>query len=384
MEIRVDKDYIIKIRRELHQIPEVGYDLPKTLALIRRELEAIGLPYTEEFGESSIIATLNDGVGKKTIAIRADTDALPVTEETGLEFASTHPGQMHACGHDCHTAMLLGTAKALKAMEKGIRCCVKFVFQACEEGPSGAKRICEDGFMDQVDMIIGCHIGPDKPAGAILTNKTCSNAGSHGFKIHLEGKSCHVARPHQGVDAIAMAARVYTDIQIMRARELDPLDPVVIGIGEIHGGNARNIVCDHVFLHGTVRTLRDETDKIVTRRMEQIAANVAKDMGGTGYIEYAGYNPALINDHALADAIIEAGNKVVGPDMVMEKPISMGAEDFSHYTYCKPGAMFVLGVMPADGNFAPLHNGKMIVNEDALDVAPKVFIQFVLDQMEKE
>ncbi len=383
MALSVDKDYIIRIRRELHQIPELQYDLPKTLALIRRELEAIGLPYTEEFGTSSIVATLNEGVGNKTIGLRADIDALPIQEETGLEFASTHPGKMHACGHDCHAAMLLGTAKALKAMEKDIHCCVKFVFQACEEGPSGAKRLCEDGLMDQIDMIIGCHVGPDKPAGVIQTNKTCSNAGSHGFKIHLEGKPCHVARPHQGVDALAMAVRVYTDIQIMRAREMDPMEPVVIGIGEIHGGTARNIVCGSAYLHGTVRTLNDETDKKVFKRMESICTSVANDMGGSAYIEYGGYNPALRNDHATADAIIAAAEKVVGPDMVQEKPISMGAEDFSHYTYHKPGAMFNLGVMPADGNIVPLHNSKMIVNEDVLDVAPKVFIQFVLDQMDK-
>ena len=383
MSIQIDKEYIIKIRRQLHQIPEIRYDLPKTLALIRRELDAIGLPYTEQFGESSIIATLNEGVGNKTIAIRADTDALPITEETGLEFASTHPGKMHACGHDCHTAMLLGTAKAMKENADKIKCCVKFVFQACEEGPSGAKRICEDGFMDQVDMIIGCHIAPDKPAGMILTNKTCCNAGSHGFYIHCNGKSTHVARPHQGVDALAMAVRIYTDIQIMRAREMDPLEPMVIGIGEIHGGTARNIVCEKASMHGTVRTLNNETDKKIFQRMEEICTNVAKDMGGTAYIEQEGYNPALRNNHDLADAIVEAAKKVVGEDMVQEKPISMGAEDFSHYTYYKPGAMFNLGVMPADGNVVPLHNGKMIVNEDALDVTPRLFVQFVLDQMEK-
>lgn len=381
--MKADINYIIQMRRELHKIPEIGYDLPKTLALIRRELDAMGLPYTEEYGKSSIIATLNEGVGSKTIAIRADTDALPVQEETDLPFASTHPGKMHACGHDCHTAMLLGTAKKLKEMEKDIKCCVKFVFQASEEGPSGAKRICEDGFMDQVDMIIGCHVAPDKPAGQILTNKTCCNAGSHGFRIYLNGKSCHVARPQQGVDAIAMAARVYTDIQIMRARELDPFEPVVIGIGEIHGGNANNVVCDQVMMHGTIRTHRDEMDKLIYRRIEEIAANTAKDLGGTARVETSKYNPALRNDHHLADAIWEAGEKVVGTENVKEKPLSMGAEDFSHYTYYKPGAMFNLGVMPADGKHFPLHNGKMIVNEDVLDVAPNVFIQFVLDQMEK-
>jgi amidohydrolase len=279
--------------------------------------------------------------------------------------------------------MLLGTAKKLKEIANQIHCCVKFVFQACEEGPSGAKRICEDGFMDTVDMIIGCHIGPDKPAGTILTNKTCSNAGSHGFAIHLEGKSCHVARPQQGVDAIAMAVRVYSDIQLMRARELDPLEPVVIGIGEFHSGTAKNIVSGSAIMRGTIRTLSDATDKKVWSRIEQIAESVAKDMGGTARIEDTGYNPALVNDHNLADYIIEAATKVVGEDMVQEKPISMGAEDFSHYTYRKPGAMFCLGVMPEDGKFVPLHNSKLMVNEDVLDVTPNVFIQFVLDQMDK-
>ena len=139
--MRIDKDYIIRIRRELHQVPEIGFELPKTLAIIRRELEAIGLPYTESFGTSSIVATLNEGKGSKTIALRADTDALPVQEQTDLPFASTIPGQMHACGHDCHTAMLLGTAKALKEIEGEIDCCVKFLFQSCEEGTAGAKLV---------------------------------------------------------------------------------------------------------------------------------------------------------------------------------------------------------------------------------------------------
>ena len=381
--MRADKEYIIRIRRELHQIPELRYDLPKTLALIRRELDAMGVPYTEQYGTSSIIATLNEGVGNKTIAIRADTDALPIQEETGLPFSSTHPGQMHACGHDCHTAMLLGAVKLMSENADKIHCCVKFVFQACEEGPSGAKRICNDGFMDTVDMIIGCHINPDKPAGSVLINKTCSNAGSHGFTIHLEGKPCHVARPHQGIDAIAMAVRVYSDIQIMRARELDPLEPIVIGIGEFHSGTAKNIVSGSATMSGTIRTLCDETDKNVWARIEQIAKTVAEDMGGSASMEDLGYNPALINESNLINAIEESAIKVVGKDMVLPKPTSMGAEDFSHYTYRKPGAMFCLGVMPADGNYIPLHNSKMMVNEDVLDVTANVFTQFVLDQMDK-
>lgn len=378
-----DKQYIINLRRELHQIPEIGYDLPKTLAVVRRELEQIGLPYTEQFGTSSIIATLNEGVGNKTIAIRADMDALPVQEETELPFASTHPGKMHACGHDCHTAMLLATAKKLKEMEKDIKCCVKFVFQSAEEGPGGAKNICDDGFMDQVDMIIGCHIAPANPAGMILTNKTCQNASSHGFRIILNGKSSHVATPHLGVDAIAMAVRVYNDIQIMRARQLNPTEPAVIGIGEFHGGSANNIVCDQVMMHGTIRTVSNETDALIYRRIEEIAENVARDMGGSARVETTKHYPALRNDHCLVDGILDAAAKIVGKENVTEKPMSMGGEDFAFYTLYKPGAMFNLGVMPSDGCFAPLHNGKMTVNEDVLDIPPKIFIQFILDHMEK-
>jgi len=379
--LKADKNYIINIRRQLHQIPEIGFELPKTLALVRRELEAIGLPYTETYGKSCIVATLNEGIGNKTIAIRADMDALPVQEETGLSFASTHPGKMHACGHDCHTAMLLGTAKKLKEMEKEIQCCVKFVFQSAEEGPGGAKTLCDDGLMDQVDMMIGCHLYPDKPSGTVSINKICQNAGSHGFKVHLYGKSCHVAKPHQGVDAIAMAVRVCTDIQIMRARELNPFDPVIIGIGEIHGGKANNVVCDYVMMHGTIRTHSNELDEHIYKRIEQISQGVATDMGGSAIVETTKYYPVLINDTAVADAIIQTAEKIVGRDKLYESPLTMGAEDFAYYTLCKPSAMFCLGAMPADGKFAPLHNGKMTVNEDVLDIAPNVFIQFVLDNM---
>ena len=381
--MQVDLDYIIRIRRELHRIPEIGYDLPKTLAVVRRELDALGIPYTEKYGRSSIIATLNKGVGNKTIALRADMDALPVQEETDYEFASIHPGQMHACGHDCHTAMLLGTAKALKEMENTINCCVKFVFQPAEEGKGGAKLICDDGFMDEVDMIIGTHIYPDKPTGTISLNKVCQYACNHSFRIWLNGKSAHVSQPHNGIDAIAMAVRVFNDIQLMRARELDPSEPVVIGIGEIHGGNTNNIICSQAMLHGTIRTIHDETDAYIYRRIEDIAASVAADMGGTACVETTELYPVLQNDPDLTAEVVRSAEKIIGADKILEQPIALVGEDFAFYAMRKPGVLFNFGVMPDDGNFAPLHNSKMTVNEAILDVAPNIFIQFILDQMNK-
>lgn len=380
--MNIDHEYIVKIRRQLHQIPEVGFDLPKTIDLICKELDAIGIPYTQDIGKSCIIATLNEGVGNKTIALRADMDALPIQEETGLPFASTHEGKMHACGHDCHAAMLLGTAKALKAMEKDIKCCVKFIFQSAEEILGGAKTICEDGFMDCVDSIIGCHVYPEYTTGTIVLSRACDSACSRDFAIDIYGKSSHVARPHHGVDAIAMAVRVYSDIQFMRARELNPVEPAVIGIGAIHGGEANNILCDHVRMLGTIRTQSTELNAHIFQRICEIAQSVAADMGGKAQVETMRYSPALYNDLTVADDI-EAAAKKVGFGDALPKPANMGGEDFAYYAQYKPGAMFILGVKAEGTPVIPLHNGKLTIDENALDMAPKIFIQYILDQMEK-
>ena len=381
--MKIDKNYIIDIYRELHQIPEIGFDLPKSTAVICRELDAIGIPYTQEIGKSCIIATLNEGVGNKTIAIRADFDALPIQENTGLEYASKHPGMMHACGHDAHAAMLLGTAKTLKAMEKDIKCCVKFVFQSAEEILGGAKSICEDGFMEQVDEIIACHINAQYMVNQFLINRTCNSACSRGFKLHLYGKAAHVAKPHNGVDAIAMAVRVYTDIQFMRARELNPIEKVVIGVGAIHGGTVNNIVCDHVEMNVSVRTQKTELDEHIYKRITQIAESVAADMGGRAELETYKYVPALVNNLQIADALEEAATKVLGPENIYPRKEALGGEDFAYYLQHKPGAMFNIGILDEGMPYIPGHNDKLIISENALEAAPKVFVQYILDRMEK-
>lgn len=375
----VDKDYMVRIRRELHQVPEIGFDLPKSLAIIRRELASIGLPYREDVGRSCIIATLNEGVENQTIALRADFDGLPIEEKTGLPFASLHPGQMHACGHDCHAAMLLGTAKALKAMEKDLTCCIKFVFQAAEETLSGAKTICDCGFMDGVDKILACHIEPDYPVGTVLLNRNCDSACSRGFKLHLYGKAAHVARPHQGVDAIAMAARVYDGIQVMKQTLSEP---VIIGVGAIHGGETNNIICDHVMMNVSLRTQETSLDKRIYDRITQIAEDIAAEMGGKAMLETYKYTPALRNDLVVADEV-ETAAKKAGISEILPKPDSMTAEDFAFYLQHKPGAIFWIGAKPENGETVSLHNEKLVINEDALDVAPKIFTQYILDQMER-
>ena len=381
--MQIDKNYIVNIYRELHQIPELGFDLPKSTAVICRELDAIGIPYTTQIGKSCVVATLNEGVGSKTIAIRADFDALPIQEETGLAYASTHPGKMHACGHDAHAAMLLGAAKAMKAMEKDIKCCVKFVFQSAEEILGGAKSLCDDGFMDQVDEIIACHINAEYMVNQFLVNRTCNSACSRGFKLHLYGKSAHVAKPHNGIDAIAMAVRVYNDIQFMRARELNPVDKVVIGVGAIHGGTVNNIICDHVEMNVSIRTQRTELDQHIYKRITQIAESVANDMGGSAKLETYKFVPPLINDLTIVDALEAAAAKVVKPENILPRKEGMGGEDFAYYLQHKPGAMFNIGIREKDWPHIPGHNGKLVISENTLEVGSKIFVQYVLDRMEK-
>ena len=383
MSILIDKEYIIRLRRELHQVPEVGFDLPRTLAIVRRELDAMGIAYTEKYGKSAIVATINEGVGTKTIGLRADMDALPVEEQTGLPFASTIPGQMHACGHDCHTAVLLSTAKALKAMEKDIRCCVKLVFQPCEEGLAGAKSLCDDGLMDTIDFMICCHVAPHFDAGTIHLNKGATLSCSRGLRIDLKGKACHASRPQEGVDALAMCNRIYNALQLIRTRELSPFEPVIINVGEIHGGTANNIVAEEAYMNLSLRTLDNGVDEFLNRRITEIAETTAKEMGGSAQVTTYKFCPCLVNDGRLVDAVIRAAEKVVGTKEINpNKPVAMGAEDFAYYTLHKPGLMFNLGVKNEDGTYGALHNGKMSVNEDVLDIPAKIFVEFILDQME--
>lgn len=373
-----DKEYIIWARRELHKIPEVGFDLPKTVAFIKRELDKLGIEYTEKYGRSSIVGYIAKGRGK-VVALRADTDALPIKEETGLPFASEHEGKMHACGHDTHAAMLLGTAKMLKEVEDELACEVRLFFQAAEEyAPGGAKLMCEDGCMDDVDAIIGAHIDPDVPFGEIATNYGCMCASSHGFFLDFYGRSCHVSTPQKGVDAIAMAARAFMDIQVMRARECDPKEPVVLGIGEFHGGSANNIVCDHVHMHGTIRTTNNATDEYIYRRIGEIASAVASDMGGSAEITTSKHYPSVVNDDGVARQLVEAARDALGEDKVNDKKeFMMGGEDFAFYLLHKPGAFFHIGMKSDRHSFAPWHNRKFIVDEDALVIGPKVMFEFV-------
>lgn len=374
------RDYIVALRRELHRIPEVGFDLPKTLAVVKRELDAMGIPYTDRYGRSSLVGYLGSETAEKTVALRADMDALPVTERTGLPFASIHEGRMHACGHDCHTAMLLGTAKMLKAVEASLPCRVLLIFQAAEEfAPGGASLMAEDGVLDGVNAVVALHVNPTKKVGEVGINNHVMSASSHGFHLDIYGKSAHVATPHRGVDAIALACRIYNDIQIMRSREMNPFLPALVGIGEIHGGTANNVICDHVRMHGTIRAHDTETDAYLYRRIGEIASAIAEDAGGRAELTTTKHYPVLRNDPRVASYVARSANRALHHAKIdVDITPSMGAEDFAFFTERIPGAYFRLGCTEGD-EVIPLHNDRFSPSEEMLVFGPAIFYQYVMD-----
>ena len=379
----IDKDYIISLRRELHQYPEIGFDLPKTVALVKRELDRIGIAYTEQYGESSVVAVINPEKENFTIGIRADMDALRICEANDVPYRSKIDGQMHACGHDAHTAMLLGTAKALFERKEQIACRVKLLFQPSEEGMvSGAQVMIENGVMDDIDVIIGVHVENWLEAGSIGVCKGNSMASSRNFQIEIFGKSAHATLPQTGQDALAAAVRIYTGIQQMMAREVNPFSQYVCSIGKLEAGSSQNIVADHALMLGTIRTYDMELDEFLIRRIQEIAKHAAAEIGARAEVRSKVKSLCLYNDPYLSELVLAAAEKVVGKERIAEMPMKLSSEDFSRYLAKKPGVFLRLGTRnERKGITSNAHNNDFMIDEDALAAGSGTCVQFVLDNM---
>ena len=376
-------EYAVKIRRELHRRPEIGFDLPCTLALLRRELDALGVEYTEEFGKSSIVATINPERSHFTIGIRADMDALPITERNETEYRSEIEGQMHACGHDAHTAIALAALKALNEIKDRITCRVKFIFQAAEEyAPSGAMLMARDGVMKDIDEIIALHVDTDLNAGTVGFVPGYMNATSDGFTLDFYGKSAHVAFQQYGRDAIMMAVRAYTDIEFMIAKEISAREPIIFNCGAIHGGTTNNVICDHASMFCTLRTHTDETAEYVLSKIKRIGEAVADTAGGRFEYTQKKHYPTVYNDPEIEKKLRAVAAETVGDGYILEKRRSMGGEDFSYLSNEKPGCMFRLGVKNAErGIVHGLHTDLFDLDESALEVGVSMFKNYVLKYM---
>lgn len=378
----VDQSYIVKIRREIHEYPELQFDLPRTIGVVKRELEKLGIEYTEEYGKSSVVATINPQKKDFTIGIRADMDALPLTEMTNLPFKSKNEGKMHACGHDAHTAMLLGTAKALNAVKEAVACRIKLIFQPYEEGVRGAVLMVEDGVMDDIDIIIGMHVENWLDSGCIGVCPGESMAASNPITIRFNGKAAHATLPHTGCDALAMAVDAYINIQMMLTREIDPFKRYVCSVSAINAGKTHNVIAETGEMKISLRTYEVELNDFMENRIKEICKNAAEMRGGTYQFEGGMAAYPIVNDPVISQAVLKAAEKVVGKENIVQMRPKMSSEDFSQYLRKKPGVFFRLGTRnEAKGCNTLPHNNDFLIDEDAFEFGSKTCIQFVFDSM---
>lgn len=384
----VGKD-IINWRRDLHQIPEVGLDLPKTSRYVAEQLDKMGIEYKDKIGVSGIVGLIKGGKPGKTIALRADMDGLPIKEETGLDFASQN-GNMHACGHDAHAAILLGVAKVLNENRENLKGNIKLIFQPAEEGPGGAKPMIEDGALEnpKVDAVMGLHVGSltDAKEGSIMVSTGEMMACLDRFSLKLIGSGCHGAYPETGIDPIVMASHFISNVQSIVSRELSPTDPAVITVGKINGGFAYNIIPDSVQLEGTVRAVNQGVREKIAERIEKFAKGISETMGGDYEYEYTFGYPPLANNEEFTNRFIESAKKIVSEEeiIVMKKP-AMGGEDMAYFLNEAPGTFFFINTPKAvDGKYYPHHNSKFDIEDNLLWRGAALILQGTIDFLERE
>jgi len=381
--LKEDSSYVISLRREIHRYPELEYDLPKTVAIVKRELKSLGIQYTQDYCKSSVVGEINPSCNRFTIAIRADMDALPIEEKTGLKFSSCNPGKMHACGHDAHTAILLGTARILKRVEPKLNCRVKFIFQPCEEGAnSGANQMVKNGVLDDVDLILGLHVDNEISAGKIGICPGASMSARHRYFVEFFGKTAHAAYPHTGHDALAMAVKTYNGLQIMQTREINPMQNFTCSISSLNAGSTDNVIPDYATMLISVRTFDLELDQFIQDRIIRICKYEAKELSGKVKISHKFEAYPVFNDVALCLEMERAVERALGPGMVVKMPIKMCSEDFSYYTKIKPGCFLGMGTRNEEtGCLSALHSSDFTIDERGLINGCHVFTQFVLDNM---
>ncbi len=368
------KKKIVDWRRHLHRFPELSGEERETSAFIAAQLEKLGVKVTRFQKHHGLLGEIKGALAGGITALRADMDALPVREETGLPFASERPGVMHACGHDAHMAILLGTAAVLMQRQDKIKGTVKLIFQPSEEASptGGARLMLAEGILDDVERIFGLHVWPQLAAGEVGIRSGYFLASSDRFTITLRGQSAHAAQPQQGVDAIVMAAEAVQGIYLMTARQIDPLETATLSIGTIRGGERYNVMPSEAVLEGTVRTLGERTRREIPRKIERLLQGIACAYGGAYDLQYRqGY--AAVKNAALETAVVvRAAQEALGEGHVFsEIAPSMIAEDFAYYQQKIPGAFFFLGCRGENG--AGLHNSRLTLDENALFAGIRVF-----------
>jgi len=354
-------------RREIHQNPELLYDVEETAKFVADRLRAFGCDEVKtSIGRTGVVGVIQGAKGSssRAIGLRADMDALPIEEETNLPYRSKIPGKMHACGHDGHTAMLLGAAQRL-AQTRDFAGKAVVIFQPAEEGGAGALAMIDDGLMDKfgIEEVYGMHNMPSLPVGSFRLRKGPLMAAADEITITVEGVGGHGAMPHHGVDPIVLGAHIVTALQTIVSRSVDPLDSCVVSITRFQAGTASNIIPQSAWLNGTVRTLKASTRDAVEKRIHEVVGGIAAAAGGTARVEYRRGYPTTVNHPAQTDFAAAVARKVAGEAHVdANAPPVMGAEDFSFMLEARPGAFIFLG----NGDSAKLHHPSYDFNDEAL------------------
>ena len=359
---------LIEIRRHIHAHPELSGEEYQTSAYIAGVLSSYGLNVKEEVGKTGVVGELSGkGSDRRTLAIRTDMDALPIQESAPLNFASCKPGIMHACGHDVHSTLGVGTAMVLSQLSEQLPGNIRFLFQPAEEIALGAKWMVKDGAIEGIDAIYGVHVFPSIPARKVGIRYGALTSAADEIEIIIEGESGHGARPHQAIDAVWIAAQIITTLQQAISRTQNTLHPIVLSIGKIEGGRAPNVIADRVKMMGTVRSLHPDSHATLPQWIENIVRGVCQIYGAKYQVDYRRGVPSVHNDKKLTQIIESATREAWGDESVQILPEpSLGAEDFSIYLDKVPGCMFRLGVGHGGETNYPLHHPKFEVDEDAI------------------
>ncbi len=375
--------WAIGLRQDFHRWPELGNEEYHTSERVLSELSSLGIE-TERLLPTGILGTIRKRPEKRTVALRADLDALPVQEVVNLPFTSERKGIMHACGHDVHTAVLLGTAMVLSEIQDEINGNVKFIFQPAEETTGGAKRMIRKGCLEpKTDYILGLHVKPDLPAGTIGIKYGKVHAASDMFKITVKGKHSHGAYPEMGIDSIAAASQIVTGIQSIVSRNISPLNSAVITVGSIHGGTAVNLISDSVVLEGTLRSLDPWSRDLLKERLKEMAQFTAKAYGARAEVKYKKGYPVLMNDNLVVEAVKNTAICDTSIEKVVEiKEPTMGVEDFSYYLEKVPGAFFFLGSGYKGRENEGIHSGGFEVDEKCIGIGIQLFVMAVMKLLE--
>ncbi len=368
------------LRRDLHAHPELAFKEHNTSRKVREILGRLpGVRVLPPLLETDVVALLNPDRAGPCLALRADMDALPITEELDVAHKSTVPGVMHACGHDGHTAVLVGTAVVLSQVATDLPGCVKLIFQPAEEDGAGAGRLVERGVLEspKVDAIMALHAWPNQPLGSIAVRSGPACAATNEIHLAIRGKGGHGGHPHRCVDPVLIAAHVVTGLQTLVARNVSPFESAVVTIGQIAAGAAPNVIPLECSMRGTIRHYSPEIGDLLRQGVRRIAEQTALAHGGQADVQILDGYPPLFNDAGLAVMIEEAGRDLLGPDRVItDEPPSMGAEDFAFYAQRVPAAMFRLGVCPPDAEGYPgLHHPRFEFRDEALPVGVGMFCE---------